>query len=146
MKNFKFLRVIALIILALNLNSCLSTLASVHNTYLLDTTESEYINEQMYSLRTIQLTDEQEASVREIFGETYAELKENAHKEKIKEIKNKTSLNNLVYINYKKQMRVEKILTEEQIKSTRKNGFGQDGEALANIEERLDKQGYELNI
>ncbi|MGB1307922.1 MAG: hypothetical protein ACPG6B_03360 [Oceanihabitans sp.] len=124
----------------------MSTVASIHNQEIIDQTEKQYINNELRRVSHLSLLDEQLFKIKKVFSETYIEKRENAHKEKSKEISNKASLNNLKYIMYKNQVKFERILSKEQLITSRKSDYGLNGDQLEKLKKDVLKMGYKINF
>ena len=127
------------------LQSCGGFVAGLANKEIIAKDAETYANTETAKLTALELSDEQKVSIYEIYLNQITELKENARREKTKEISNKASLNNLRYIWYKTQLEVESELTEAQVKEFREGRYpSYDTESMEKERKKLRKMGYDV--
>ena len=102
-------------------------------------------------MKPLTLTEGQKNVAETIFIEEIIALKENARKEKTKEISNKASLNTFAFETYKAQEQFEKILNKEQLVLYRelivkREVPGNTEKQQIKLAKKLKKKGYDLNF
>ena len=138
-------KLITLIILTLIVQSCGSVAAGIINRTYLEEDNETYVATELAHLTLLKLNEDQKNTIGKIFQDEIVYLKENAHREKIKEISNSASLNNIRYQWYKRQIEIEQVLTPDQVREYRTSKFDSyNDKDMAKEKAKLKKLGYKV--
>ncbi|WP_452231038.1 MULTISPECIES: hypothetical protein [unclassified Lacinutrix] len=137
---------VLLFTISLNFQSCMSTVAGILNQEIIDQTEDNYVNNEIKRIAQLNLSEDQLLKANKVFSEAYTEKRDNAHREKSKEISKKASFNNLKYIIYKNQVKFERILNKEQLIASRQSNYGLNADQLKKLKNDVSKMGYSLSF
>lgn len=143
-KNILFF---VLVVVATGLQSCGGLAAGIINREVIEKNPEQYVAQRVAKLKPLDLDPSQMEKAESIYLEEITNLKENAHKEKTKEISNKASLNNLKYHVYIAELGIHKILTPEQLSEYQNNDIynGLTDEEMRKARKHLLKKGFILN-
>tara|TARA_R110002012_G_scaffold320805_1_gene545698 strand:+ start:25609 stop:26049 length:441 start_codon:yes stop_codon:yes gene_type:complete len=136
---------ILVVLVCLVQQSCGGLLAGVVNRQIINTDTTEYVDDEMKSFEKYNPTDAQREKYREIQHEYITDLKENARKEKTKEISNSASINVFYWIDYKKEAKVVELLDKDQLRKYRSEGGGESEKDFLKHRKRVKKMGYNVD-
>ncbi|MDP2687553.1 MAG: hypothetical protein Q8O62_10040 [Aequorivita sp.] len=147
----RLLLVLMLAVVAVSLQSCGGLAAGIINRQIIESDKAETIEKRITKYAPLALSEEQKSETRLIYDEEITNLKENARKEKTKEISNKSSLNTFAYETYKSQVRFEKILDKAQLLQYRQMVLNHDVPGLnekqaMKMKKNLKRKGYDVNF
>ena len=118
-------------------------MTSSRNTELLDMDADSYVSQELSRVKSLDLDSSQLESAKVVFSSSYDLMRENAVKQKSKQIGKKAGANNLMYYSVKKQIDFEKILTKDQLQQYRLFPMGVlNDKQLAKHKKDLMKMGY----
>lgn len=142
-------KIILLLAIVLFTQSCGSLAAGVINRAIIDTDRDELITNSLKGIEKLNLNEEQSKLTTSIYTESTDYIIENAKKEKRKEISNKTSLINVQYSMFKRQTKLEKILTKEQLlhyhQLISENKISGSNEVeMRKLKNKFKKRGYDV--
>ncbi len=147
----KLIVLFAFVLLSFNFQSCIGLAAGVINRQIINSDKDEVIENRLTILQPIALSEEQKEETRVIFSEEITKLKENARKEKTKEISNKASAFTFVYEDYKSQVRFEKLLDKKQLLKYRGmiltgDVHGTNEKGMLKLKKKLKRKGYKVDF
>ncbi|OAB79726.1 hypothetical protein [Cochleicola gelatinilyticus] len=135
-----------IIAFTLVLQSCGGIAAGMANRIYIDTPNDKYVAKKINELKPLFLTEEQTQQAESLYLEEIEDLKENAYREKKKEISNSGSLDFIQYRWLKSELLLRNLLTERQLEVyIAPTGMSNYSEKRINRErKKLEKMGYEV--
>lgn len=138
-------------IFSLLLFSCMSTMAGMLNSKLIETNSDEYVSKKLKNVESLNLNEQQKKQSIAIYTNEIEALKKNAEKEKKGELNNSMSGKLYVYEIWKSQIEFEKILDKDQLIKFKEGIYngkieGNDEKQMAELKKYFNKIGLKTDL